>query len=97
MVFMRPTWPGNACCAVSLTFDNFGESFDLLRYGHAGGASADGVYAPRRGIERILDLLERHTIPATFFLVVGQFGSGWSGFDIAVTSAAISSATMFVS
>jgi len=72
MVFTRPTWPGGARCAVSLTFDNFGESFDLLRYGHAGGASADGVYAPRRGIERILDLLERHTIPATFFL------EGWN-------------------
>src|SRR3954453_24162369 len=66
MAFIRPTWPGGARCAVALSFDNFGESFDLLRYGHAGGAMADGVYATRRGIERILDLLGRHQIPATF-------------------------------
>jgi peptidoglycan-N-acetylglucosamine deacetylase len=72
MVFTRPTWPGGARCAVALSFDNFGESFDLLRYGHAGGAMADGVYAPRRGIERILGLLDQHHIPATFFL------EGWN-------------------
>jgi peptidoglycan/xylan/chitin deacetylase (PgdA/CDA1 family) len=57
---------------VTLTFDNFGESFDLLRYGHAGGANADGVYAPRRGVERVCDLLERRGIPATFFV------EGWN-------------------
>lgn len=52
---------------VLLTFDNFGESFDLLRYGHAGGAVADGVYAPRRGVPRVLDLLDKHGVPGTFF------------------------------
>jgi peptidoglycan/xylan/chitin deacetylase (PgdA/CDA1 family) len=64
----RPVWPGGGTCAVTLTFDNFGEALDLLKYGHAGGALADGVYAPRRGIERILNLLDRHRIPATFFV-----------------------------
>ncbi len=49
MPFTRPTWPGDARCAVTLTFENFGESHDLLRYGHAGDASADGVYAPGAG------------------------------------------------
>jgi len=68
----RPIWPHGAKCAVTLTFDNFGESFDLLRHGHAGGANADGVYAPRRGVERVLDLLQRYSIPATFFL------EGWN-------------------
>src|SRR3954453_13595136 len=72
MVFTRPGWPNGARCAVSLSFDNFGEAFDLLRYGHAGGALADGVYATRRGIERVLDLLDRYRIPATFFL------EGWN-------------------
>src|SRR5438105_819179 len=72
MSFDRPTWPDGARCAVTLTFDNFGESLDLLRHGHAGGASADGVYAPRRGVARILDLLDRHRIPATFFI------EGWN-------------------
>lgn len=70
--FQRPVWPGGARCAVALSFDNFGESLDLLRYGHAGGALADGVYAPRRGVERILDVLGRHNVPATFFV------EGWN-------------------
>jgi peptidoglycan-N-acetylglucosamine deacetylase len=72
MELANPEWPNGARCAVALTFDNFGESFDLLRYGYSGGANADGVYAPRRGIPRILDLLERYEIPATFFL------EGWN-------------------
>lgn len=72
MSFERPTWPNDAHCAISLTFDNFGESYDLLRYGHAGGANADGVYAPRRGVERILELLATHSIQATFFV------EGWN-------------------
>ena len=64
--------PDDARCVVTLTFDNFGESYDLLRYGHAGGANADGVYSPRRGVERVLDLLDRHDISATFFV------EGWN-------------------
>src|SRR5919201_4025633 len=38
MPFERPVWPGGAACAVTLTFDNFGESLDLLRHGHAYGS-----------------------------------------------------------
>src|SRR5262245_33833861 len=72
MPYERPVWPNGARCAVTLTFDNFGESLDLLRYGHAGGALADGVYAPRRGVERVLDVLERRRAPATFFV------EGWN-------------------
>ena len=72
MTFEMPTWPNGARCAVTLTFDNFGESYDLLRYGHAGGANADGIYAPRRGVERVLELLSRYSIPGTFFL------EGWN-------------------
>lgn len=72
MILQRPEWPNGSKCAVTLTFDNFGESYDLLRYGHAGGANADGVYAVRRGIQRILDLLESKGVPGTFFL------EGWN-------------------
>ena len=68
----RPNWPNGASCAVLLTFDNFGESFDLLRYGHAGGALSDGVYSPRRGIHRILRLLDSYGVPGTFF------AEGWN-------------------
>lgn len=72
MPLEQPIWPDGARCAVTMTFDNFGESFDLLRYGHAGGANADGVYATRRGIERVLDLLARRGVPGTFFV------EGWN-------------------
>lgn len=82
----RPLWPNGARCAVLLTFDNFGESYDLLRYGHAGGANADGVYAPRRGIERILNLLERFKVPATFF------AEGWNATKYASLAREISHA-----
>ena len=68
----RPSWPDEARCAVTLTFDNFGEALDLRRHGHAAGAEADGIYAPRRGVGRILDLLERHGVKATFFV------EGWN-------------------
>lgn len=64
----RPVWPNGASCAVTLTFDNFGEALDLYRFGHAGGALADGVYAPRRGVDRVLKLLDRYHVPATFFI-----------------------------
>lgn len=77
-MFTRSVWPNDARCAVTLTFDNFGESFDLLRYGHAAGADADGIYAPRRGVERVLDLLDRRGITGTFF-VEGWNASKYSG------------------
>lgn len=53
---------------VLLTYDNFGEAYDLLRYGHAGGASADNIYAIRRGIPRIMEMLARNGLHATFFV-----------------------------
>jgi peptidoglycan/xylan/chitin deacetylase (PgdA/CDA1 family) len=53
---------------VLLTYDNLGEAYDLLRYGHAGGASGDGIYAVRRGIPRILEMLARNGLHATFFV-----------------------------
>jgi peptidoglycan/xylan/chitin deacetylase (PgdA/CDA1 family) len=68
----RPHWPNGARCAVTLTFDNFGESYDLLKFGFAGGAFADGIYAPRRGVERVMEMLERFGVPGTFFL------EGWN-------------------
>jgi peptidoglycan/xylan/chitin deacetylase (PgdA/CDA1 family) len=57
---------------VLLTYDNLGEAYDLLRYGHAGGAVADGVYANRRGTPRVLEMLARNGLHATFFI------EGWS-------------------
>lgn len=72
MPIERTTWPNGARCAVALTWDNFGESYDLLRYGHAAGAFADGIYVIRRGIERVMEMLDRQSVPGTFFL------EGWN-------------------
>jgi peptidoglycan/xylan/chitin deacetylase (PgdA/CDA1 family) len=58
---------------VTLTFDNMSEANELHRYGHAMGQYAEGAYAPRVGLARILDMLERCRVPATFFV------EGWSG------------------
>jgi len=66
-------WPAGARCAVTLTFDNMSEANELHRYGHAMGQYAEGAYAPRVGLGRILDLLDRCHVPATFFI------EGWSG------------------
>lgn len=57
---------------ILLTYDNLGEAYDLLRYGHAGGASADNIYAVRRGIPRVMEMLARNGLHATFFV------EGWS-------------------
>jgi peptidoglycan/xylan/chitin deacetylase (PgdA/CDA1 family) len=68
MASHRPHWPGGAHCVVVLTFDNLGEALDLLRHGYAGGAFSDGVYSPRRGVQRVLDILTQRNITATFFV-----------------------------
>jgi peptidoglycan/xylan/chitin deacetylase (PgdA/CDA1 family) len=66
-------WPNKAKCAVNLTFDNLGKAFDLFRYGNDQGAFSEGQYSIRRGLYRILQLLEKYDIKATFFI------EGWNG------------------
>jgi len=65
-------WPGGARCAVTLTFDNMSEANEVDRHGHGLGQYAEGAYAPRVGLWRILDMLGRCRVPATFFI------EGWS-------------------
>jgi peptidoglycan/xylan/chitin deacetylase (PgdA/CDA1 family) len=64
-----PSWPTDRQVAVGLTFDLDAE---LVWMADPERASPDdlsrGRYGPRAGLPRILDLLERHAIPATFFL-----------------------------
>src|SRR5512142_43833 len=52
---------------VALTFDHDAISSEVDRGGGAVLISR-GEFGPRVGIPRILDLLERHAIPATFFV-----------------------------
>jgi peptidoglycan/xylan/chitin deacetylase (PgdA/CDA1 family) len=64
----RPRWPGGARCVVALTVDFDGTGNEIgLGFDPAGVRSAGG-YSARRGIPRILDILARHDIRATFFV-----------------------------
>ena len=61
-------WPGDAKAVVALSFDPDHETIPL-RDGHtSAGLLARGEFGSRRGSRRIIDLLERHRVPATFFM-----------------------------
>jgi peptidoglycan/xylan/chitin deacetylase (PgdA/CDA1 family) len=62
-----PAWPQRARCAVALSFDRDHETFELGAGGEAIGRLAWGEFGRRVGVPRILALLERHGVPATFF------------------------------
>jgi peptidoglycan/xylan/chitin deacetylase (PgdA/CDA1 family) len=66
---LRPAqWPGNAKAVVALSFDSDHETIPLRDGETSAGLLARGEFGSRRGASRILDLLERHRIPATFFM-----------------------------
>ena len=61
-------WPGGARCAVALSFDSDHET-QTLRWGESSpGKLSQGEFGSRVSIPRILRLLERYDIPATFFV-----------------------------
>ena len=61
-------WPGGARVAVALSFDLDNES-TALRDGETSPALlAQGEYGSRSGLPRVLALLERHELHATFFV-----------------------------
>jgi peptidoglycan/xylan/chitin deacetylase (PgdA/CDA1 family) len=61
-------WPGGARAAVALSFDCDHECFELGGGGRAVGRLAWGEYGRRVGVPRILDVLARHKVPASFFM-----------------------------
>ena len=64
-------WPNGARCAVMLTFDVDGPTNWISRDPRVWNwpkTFSLGHYGPWRGLPRILDLLEEHKIPATFFV-----------------------------
>ena len=63
-----PHWPGGARAAVALSFDCDHETFELGGGGRAIGRLAWGEYGRRVGVPRILDVLGRHDVPASFFM-----------------------------
>ena len=66
---LRPDrWPGGARCAVALSFDSDHETNELRDGGESIGRMSWGQYGARVGVPRILSLLKRMDVPATFFV-----------------------------
>jgi peptidoglycan-N-acetylglucosamine deacetylase len=61
-------WPDGARVAVALSFDSDHESWVLRDGGDSPAGLAQGQYGARAAIPRILRLLERYSVPATFFV-----------------------------
>jgi len=63
-----PEWPGGARVAVLLSFDVDNETISL-RFGEPTiGGLSQGQYGARVGLRRVVDLMDRHEIPASFFI-----------------------------
>jgi peptidoglycan/xylan/chitin deacetylase (PgdA/CDA1 family) len=66
---LRPeSWPGGARCAVALSFDSDHETNELRDGGQSIGRMSWGQYGSRVGVPRILELLHKTSVPATFFV-----------------------------
>ncbi len=66
---LRPsTWPGGARCAVALSFDSDHETNELREGGESIGRLSQGQYGNRQGVPRILEILGRRGVRASFFV-----------------------------
>ncbi len=61
-------WKNGARCAVALSFDVDHETNELRDGGKSVGRLSWGQYGNRVGVPRILELLKRQDIPASFFV-----------------------------
>lgn len=61
-------WPGGARCAVALSFDSDHETNELRDGGNSVARLSWGQFGARVGIPRILAILSRHGVPASFFV-----------------------------
>ncbi len=61
-------WKDGARLAVALSFDSDHETVELRFGGNSYGKMSQGQYGARRGTPRILALLEKYGVPATFFM-----------------------------
>ena len=62
------SWPGGAKMAVALSFDSDHETIPLRDNETSPGKLSQGEYGARVAVPRVLDLLSRHGIPASFFV-----------------------------
>ena len=66
---LRPaSWPGGARVAVLLSFDVDNETLALAAGRPSVGPLSQGQYGARAGLRRVMETLDRHDIPATFFI-----------------------------
>lgn len=62
------SWPGGARVAVLLSFDSDNETV-YLRFGEQTvGKLSEGEFGARVGLKRVVDLVDKHEIPASFFI-----------------------------
>jgi len=61
-------WKDGARCAVAISFDSDHETVELRFGGKSYGKMSQGEYGGRQGMPRILSLLERYSVPASFFM-----------------------------
>lgn len=68
------SWPNGAACAVALSFDVDHDSNELRDGGNSIGGLSRGQYGNRQGIPRVMDLIRRHDLRASFYVpaVVAQ-------------------------
>jgi peptidoglycan/xylan/chitin deacetylase (PgdA/CDA1 family) len=65
----RPkAWKGGARCAFAISFDSDHETNELRDGGKSIGRMAWGQYGYRVGVPRILKLLKKYDVPATFYV-----------------------------
>jgi peptidoglycan-N-acetylglucosamine deacetylase len=66
---LRPrAWKGGARCAVALSFDSDHETNELRDGGKSIGRLAWGQYGSRVGVPRILKILRKYDVRATFYV-----------------------------
>lgn len=68
---MRKNWPNGVKMGVALTFDLDAETFWFSRTMDSlnnPNLMAEGAYGPNVGVPRILDMLDRQELKATFFI-----------------------------
>src|SRR5262245_46777151 len=61
-------WPNGARVAVSLNFDVDNETLTLNSGSTAPVALSAGEFGATQGLPRVLELLDRHNVPASFFI-----------------------------